>query len=251
MHRLVMQLSVAVGSLIFSIAANAALVSYSVTGSWDGMQTWNPGQSGDNTLSTTTNGGPEMSLTGVVTFDDVTGAVSYVELEQVGTLTSNWDLNPDYPNTPEYDTVTMDSFHWKSSSATDLRLLAGNVTCNGVNNAACGPGMQYGGNYIGRGGPLETFGPPYSLTDWTGADNKTAYGDIIDGPGFAGTVDTGNLMNPFAINTVTYVNPFVALAATGEYNLSLGSQLPTVVPVPAAVWLFGSALGLLGLRRRR
>jgi len=181
-----MQLSAVLGSLILSIAANAAAVSYSVTGSWDGMQTWNPGQIGDNTLSTTTNGGPEMAVSGVVTFDDISGAVIYVELMQVGTLTSNWDLNPDYPNTPEYDTVTMSGFHWQSgggsflSPSTDLRLLSGSVSCNGANGAACGPGYQYGGNYIGRGGPLENFGPPYALTDWIGADNL--FGNFLTNP---------------------------------------------------------------------
>ncbi len=250
MRRLVMRLSLAVGSLIFSIAANAALVSYSVTGSWDGMQTWNPGQIGANTLSTTANGGPEMAVSGVVTFDDATGVVSYIELMQVGTLTSNWDLNPDYPNTPEYDTVTMSDYHWKSAGS-EMRLLTGTSVCNGAVNADCGPGMQYGGNYMGRGGPLENFGYLVALTDWVGADNYYAYGDTLDGPGFAGTVDVNNLLDPFAINTLTsWVGGFVPLAAAGEYNLLLGSQVPTIVPVPAAVWLFGSALGLLGLRRR-
>ncbi len=248
MRRLI-QFSALLGGLALAAAINAAPVSYTVTGSWDGMQTWNPGQVGANTLSTTANGGPEMAVSGVVTFDDATGDVIYLELAQVGTLTSNWDLNPDYPNTPEYDTVTMSNFAWQSQG-TDLRLQTGSVVCNGVNNAACGPGMQFGGNYVGRGGPLESFGPPYALTDWTGADDFFAYGDTLDGPGFEGTVDINNLLNPFAINTVTAWDGFVALAAAGEYNLELGSQVPTIVPVPAAVWLFGSALAMLGVRRR-
>lgn len=232
-----------VGITAISLAANAASVTYNVTGSWDGMHTWNPGQQGDPTMSTTAGGGPEMAVTGTVTFDNGTGVVSALSLAQVGTLTSNWDLNPDYPNTPEFDTVTMSNFAW-TSSGTDLRLDTGTVVCNGVNNAACGPGMQYGGNYVGRGGPLENFGPPIALTDWTGASNFNAYGDILDGPGFAGLV-TGNAA---VINTLTSWNGFVALAADGEYNLALGAQ---VVPVPAAAWLFGSALGLLGWVRRR
>ncbi len=248
MRRLI-QFSALLGGLALAAAINAAPVSYTVTGSWDGMQTWNPGQIGANTLSTTANGGPEMAVAGVITFDDTTGAVIWLDLAQVGSLTSNWDLNPDYPNTPEYDTVTMEDFHWKTVGSS-MRLLTGSVSCNGANGAACGPGYQYGGNYVGRGGPLETFGPPYALTDWTGADNFFAYGDILDGPGFTGTVDTNNLMNPFTINTISSWNGFVALAATAEYNLELGSQLPTVVPVPAAVWLFGSALAMLGVRRR-
>ena len=38
------------------------------------------------------------------------------------------------------------------------------------------------------------------------------------------------------------------LTACGNDNL-MGSS--TVVPVPAAVWLFGSAIGVMGLVRRR
>jgi hypothetical protein len=40
----------------------------------------------------------------------------------------------------------------------------------------------------------------------------------------------------------------------GETNAIFDNQLqigPAVVPVPAAVWLFGSAMGLLGVIRRR
>ncbi len=38
---------------------------------------------------------------------------------------------------------------------------------------------------------------------------------------------------------------------TGPYSLSLSGVEFSVVPVPAAAWLFGSALGLLGWLRRR
>ncbi len=67
---------------------------------------------------------------------------------------------------------------------------------------------------------------------------------------------------PFTVAPPAY-GPFNA-NATGEYNFYIGftaNNLPTfsgavgidvnVVPVPAAVWLFGSGVALLGLMRRR
>jgi hypothetical protein len=239
-----MKLPLVLGLSVFCMTANAAAVTHYVTGSWEAFNTWNPGQTGDNTLSTTPEGGPQMALEGRITYDDGTGEVLFVNyLQQVGTNTQNWDLNPDYPNTPEYDTVTMENFRWQSDSSDTLRLISGDVTCNGADNTSCGPGYQYGGNYVGAGGPLATFGPPYSLTDWIGASNEIAYMDVIDGPGFEGIVAGGMT----SLYTTTYWNGFVALAATARYDLTVG----TAVPVPAAAWLFGSALGLLGWARRR
>lgn len=226
-----------------SFAANATSVTYTFTGSWEAMNTWNPGQTGDNTLSATPEGGPQMAVEGLITFDDGSGIVTGLTMNQASTLTSNWDYNSDYPNTPEFGTVTMSNFAW-TSNGTDLRLDSGIVVCDSGANVTCGPGMEFGGNYVGRGGPLETFGPPASLTDWIGASNFDAYGDILDGPGFEGMVLGGSTAT---INTLTSWNGFVALAATSRYDLQLGTQ----VPVPAAVWLFGSGLGLLGWMRRR
>ena len=49
------------------------------------------------------------------------------------------------------------------------------------------------------------------------------------------------------------VPSFASIEKTFNQNIViLGvNEIPTVVPVPAAVWLFGSALGLLGYVRRR
>ena len=80
---------------------------------------------------------------------------------------------------------------------------------------------------IGNGDPLEF------LFDVTGGDLASAYGTsggiILSNSGFTGFASD-------FINT-----PFTGVADTG-----------TVVPVPAAVWLFGSGLlGLIGIARRR
>jgi len=240
----------------FSFAANAASVQSVFVGSWDDFHTWNPGQTGDPTLSTTAGGGPEMAVDGTITYDDQTGIVSAITINQVGDNTRNWDYNPQAqtlapgfdPSLPiedEYDTVTLSDFSWVSDG-TDLRLQSGNFQCNGENNAACGPGAQFGGNYIGLGGPLQNFGPPFALTDFIGADYLLAYGGILNGPGFIGLVfeDNQSGENKAIIQALTGWNGFVALGSTAKFNL-------TLVPIPAAVWLFASALGLLGWVRHR
>jgi len=247
---------IAIAVAMMALPANAVLVQSPFNGSWDEFHTWNPGQTGDPTLSTTPGGGPEMAVAGTITYDDETGIVSAITINQVGENTRNWDFNPQadplspdfdptLPVEPEYDTVTLSGFSWVSDG-TDLRLESGTFQCNGANNAACGPGAQFGGNYIGRGGPLENFGPPFALTDFIGADYQLAYGDILNGPGFIGLVyeDGQSGENRAIIQALTGWDGFVSLGSTAKFNL-------TLIPVPAAAWLFGSALGLLGWLRAR
>ncbi len=59
-----------------------------------------------------------------------------------------------------------------------------------------------------------------------------------------------NLLDPGALNLLTGDD----VLATDQFNLAyLGETFSsyTVVPVPGAVWLFSSALGLLGWMRRK
>lgn len=53
-------------------------------------------------------------------------------------------------------------------------------------------------------------------------------------------------------NTMTFTATSFYLVATTTTNWTITSYTPQVVPVPAAAWLFGSALlGLTGLKRRK
>jgi hypothetical protein len=63
--------------------------------------------------------------------------------------------------------------------------------------------------------------------------------------------------NPFGLNaSFTGIgavgNPVrISLNGLGTNNVVFGASTAPVVPLPAAVWLFGSALGLVGVMRRR
>jgi hypothetical protein len=235
-------------ALVLAVAAvstTAQAATYNFTGVWNGMHTWNPGQTGDPTIGSSADGGPDMIVEGRISFNDVTGVVTKLTMDQVGTQTTLWDIAA--PGEPAYDTVTMSNYSWTSDGST-LRLNSGLSTCNGATKNDCGPGYQFGGNYMGIPSPLSNFGAPLNaLTDWIGADNYLAYGDTISGAGFEGSVNL--LDNTAVINTTTaWVGGFVPLAATGQYQLTLTSE----VPVPAAAWLFGSALlGLAGIKRKQ
>ena len=52
-------------------------------------------------------------------------------------------------------------------------------------------------------------------------------------------------MARLSVYAIKGYNPFIPLAADSTFNLV------SVVPVPGAVWLFGSAIGLLGWARRK
>ncbi|MCB1701255.1 MAG: hypothetical protein KDI14_10500 [Halioglobus sp.] len=228
-------IALAVTTAAVSTAAQAA--HFTFTGIWNGMQTWNPGQTGSNTISTTQDGGPDMAVSGRLTIDDITGEVTSLRMQQAAENTLAWDAG--------YDTVTMAGYAWRMVGNT-LRLDYGaTATCNGADKAACGPGYEFGGNYMGYPSALSNFGAPLNaLTDWIGAENYAAYGDIIDGLGVTATVN-GNLVT---LDTVTsWPGGFIPLAATGQYILTTSP-----IPIPAGAWLFGSALlGLVGIGKKR
>jgi hypothetical protein len=72
-----------------------------------------------------------------------------------------------------------------------------------------------------------------------------------------GTVTPAALFSDLATDIdFSIQNTLQAFAASPDYalvqkKLSLTITAVSTVPVPAAVWLFGSGLGLLGLLRRR
>lgn len=119
----------------------------------------------------------------------------------------------------------------------------------------------------------------FGLTDWTVAFNSTygvsEYDAVVVNDSASNLNDAVSVMlvwTPFEDATVnqpnyvayllprdgqrtSYFDPFDYISGdhfgAQQYTLFKSTSAASVVPVPAAIWLFGSALGLLGWIRRK
>ncbi len=111
----------------------------------------------------------------------------------------------------------------------------------GVSNNGCG-GYAWGTNGIDESSV--SYGPGLAASRTLGGDDTPA-GVLRTiaafDYGLEGVTGTG-----LALGDAVYIGTGIALGSTGGERMTF-----TVVPVPAAAWLFGSALGLLGWMRRR
>ncbi len=216
-------------------AAQAALVHTAVSGTWDGLHTWNPGQNGDPLIIGSPGGGPGMILNGIMEYDDVDGHI--INLSLTGTTwIGKWD--------PAFNDVRMQNYAWQSNG-TNLNLLPGaaRLACDRLGDGVflTGAATTCGAGYQNGQGTLNL------LLDFTGVipggiTAGSGLGTFLpEQVGFSGTV-VGGAVSVYAIKGY---NPFIPLAADSTFNLV------SVVPVPGAVWLFGSAIGLLGWARRK
>ena len=216
--------------LLISTAANAALVEAPVYGTWTGWLAWNPGQNGGAVVTLSTGGGPNMEIRGQITYEDSTGEVTAASLRGTD-QTSVWEA--------KFNSITLTGFSWTSDGTSLLMDGDQDAVCNGEVRADCGQSFGNGGGFIASG----------QVSDWNGIPEGGLMGNIqgedvflAAQPGFQGVVldgevdltTWGNIANPFGL----------LLASQGLYELR-------VVPIPGAVWFFGSALGLLGWFRRR
>ncbi len=156
-----------------------------------------------------------------------------------------------------------------------------------INNLVVGPAGPHGGSQVlktfGFGGVYQQFAASAGQTWDAGAWALNDTADVMAGGQVAavniewiaadGVTSLGAVLGP-TITAATVTNVWqnltvsgVAIAGTSFARIVLitGDFLPggqggaprfddasfSVVPVPAAVWLFGSALGLLGVARRR
>ena len=140
------------------------------------------------------------------------------------------------------------------ASASTYTCTEGNFGGN-VNASICG-NYSFGANFVNES--TATWGPGTASAKTIGGDdinfgpqqNISAYSYFATVSWVGTTLTLSNAScNPFAPGNAN------GCATVGGFNtgyswvLNAGPQ--AAVPVPAAVWLFGSALGLLGAARRR
>lgn len=124
-----------------------------------------------------------------------------------------------------------------AASASTFTCTEGNFGTN-VGASICG-NYLFGANYANES--TATWGPGTATARTIGGDDM-AIGPIQSVAAYDG------------FSTVSWVGTTLTLSnatATSGQTWVLNAGPQAVVPVPAAVWLFGSALGLLGAARRR
>jgi len=190
---------------------------------------------------TNTNGGGTL----VLEYDDSTGEISSVDLFNVTLADISIFLDS---ATLGQATVIITSPNGTPGGATDVpRVLAGTAGANGSTDAD-----QVGGPVFGHDAPGGEI-------DATGFSTFT---DIVDSCTPVGTATVCFLIPVLAIDGLRYQLTGLVPNGGGAFSLALRSETANnsnyfididlaQIPVPAAVWLFGSALGLLGWMRRR
>ena len=213
---------------------------------------------------TDTNGGNNATTTN-------TESLNYAPLEQLQT-----DLNNN--TVAKYNWITPDQYNDMHSA------LSGGFTYNGTHFTGEQAQIAQGDNFLSIIIPLIMASQAYqdngAIIIWTDETEPTATGQQndynhtlseivispdaapnVNGVPFASTVnlthsdDLRSMQDIFGLYTSQTAGGYLGDAANAQGLGSLfvaGAVAPAAVPVPAAVWLFGSALvGLVGFGRRR
>lgn len=180
------------------------------------------------------------SSTATWSYDDVTNLVT----QTGGTFNARFTTNP---ATTLYRTLITGLVMGNGGAATasSYSCVEGNFGTN-VGASICG-GYTFGGNFSNESS--SSWGPGTAVSRTIGGDDS------------ASVVPQASIALLNSMNTITWDGTTLALrnatctgpcttANAGAFNN--GQQWTfSVVPVPPAVWLFGSALGVMGWMRRK
>jgi len=140
--------------------------------------------------------------------------------------------------------LTIDTTGTGSAGGTSAYTCIEGTFVPSVGGNFCG-GYTFGANFLDES--TTVWGPGLSVSQTLGGDDVVAFG----GPRTISEYDFGTITLISGSNTLAPGTIFSIGNGIGVGNPGGDALTFQVVPVPAAVWLFGSALGLLGWARRK
>lgn len=203
-----------------------------------------------NHLSTTSDSpnGPGTQIisgngtTATWTFDTVTGIVSssglYVEQTQVNPLL------PGSFYTRSIADLTLGG--GSNATATSYSCADGSIA-NVFSASFCG-NYNYGSNFTNES--TMSYGPGTAASRTLGGDDM-ALAPLFNGDSFQQLSQYDGMVNTWNGSTTPGTTLVLSNVVSAVGGSQLTFEIAAAVPVPASVWLFGSALGLLGFSRNR
>lgn len=183
------------------------------------------------------------SSTATFSYDDV----ALLTRQENGTLNVRFSTAP---ATTLFRTLTRGLVFGAGGAATATSFICqeGNFG-SGVGASLCG-NYTFGGNAVNESST--TWGPATATSRTLGGDD-VAVGPVMDLSIYDGmnVVSWTGSSHVVSNRTCTVSGPCATLPGTFNAGYDLTYVWVSSVPVPAAAWLFGPALGVLGLVRRR
>jgi hypothetical protein len=165
-------------------------------------------------------------------YDDVSGMLT----QTGGTLLANYQLFPGVSTLFVHSITSLVVGNGAAATAASYSCIEGNFGPDNVGASLCG-NYTFGANFLNES--TATWGPGTSFSRILGGDDMSA-----------GTPQ--NLADFNGMTTTSWNGTSLAMSnATATTGFLMTLSVAQTVPVPAAAWLFGSALGILGILGHR